>query len=204
MSIKHFPRPRIQRAFLCWFIENQPRFIVPIRLTKFTANGIELHFHHYPDCLSIYLSSHSLGVYVKWQDEHWDQLLDLSAESIHMPDGYKCRLCLYENGDAATLYKSREALWLDHLFEPFLEWVNEKLAPAHWLKLSCTDDRGATWAQLIRDDIELSKPDQTLLVIQQLKSLDGHPVYEGSSEDILNWLVLLKPSPADLCAVKYQ
>lgn len=35
-----------------------------------------------------------------------------------------------------------ESLWQDHLFEPFLRWVNEELAPAHWLQVSRT--QGAT------------------------------------------------------------
>jgi hypothetical protein len=204
MSIKHFPRPRIQRAFLCWFIENRTRFAVPIRLTKITAKQVELKFHNYPDCLSVSLSRNELNIFVEWQGEQWDTLLSLDAYLSRTPVGYKCTQCVPDDGESITLFPSREALWQDHLFNPFLTWANEKLAPARWLKLSSNRDRGATWAQLIRDECELLEPDRTLLFIRQLKRLDEQQVYEGSSEDILNWLVLLKPSAADLCAVKYQ
>lgn len=32
-------------------------------------------------------------------------------------------------------FGSRHELWCDHLFSPFLDWVNLKLAPANWLVL---------------------------------------------------------------------
>lgn len=193
MSIKHLPRPRIQRAFVRWFNDNRSRFEVPVRLTKITAKGVELHFINYPDCISVWLSSDELGVNVKWQGDYWDALFDMDLYPCHTPDGYKCEFCVPDNGESATLFPSREALWQDHLFAPFLKWVNEKLAPARWLQVSCTGNRGSTWAQLILDESELSKPDRTLLFIQQLKRVDGQPVYDGGQEGITNWLVSLKP-----------
>lgn len=45
--------------------------------------------------------------------------------------------------------RTREALWAKDVFEPFLEWVNDTLAPARWIKLSRYG--GATWAKLVRD-----------------------------------------------------
>jgi len=193
MSIKHLPRDCIQRAFLFWFKENHTRFEVPLSLTKITAKSMELRFHKYPDCLSVWLSNDELRVHVEWQGEYWDALISLDAYPFHMPDGYKCELCVPDCGESSVLYPSREALWQDHLFDPFLKWVNEKLAPARWLQISCTGNRGSTWAQLIRDESELSKPDRTLLLMQQLKRLDGQPAYDGDSEGGRNWLVSLKP-----------
>ncbi len=91
------------------------------------------------------------------------------------------------------VYPTRETLWCDHMFEPFLKWVNEKLAPARWLQLSCTGDRGASWAKLIRDESELVEPDRELRLVQNLKRLDGQPCFDGGTEDILKWLIELKP-----------
>jgi len=193
VSIKRLPRPRIQRAFVLWFNENRTRFEVPIRLTKITAKGVELHFHNYPDCLTVWLSSDALSVNVEWQGDWWDRLVDLDAYLYHTHGGYRCRFCVVDNGESAVLFPSREALWQDHLFAPFLKWVNEKFAPARWLMVSSTSDRGATWAKLIRDKSELSEPDRTLLLMQQLKRLDGQPAYVGGTEGVTNWLVSLKP-----------
>jgi hypothetical protein len=198
MSIKRLPRPRIQRAFVQWFNENRTRFEVPIRLTKFSAKGMELHFLNFPDCLFVRISSEELAVHVKWQGEYWDILIDLDAYPVHTPAGYKCKCCAHDGNESATIFSNREVLWQDHLFAPFLKWVNEDLAPARWLQVSCIgDDRGITWAQLIRDESELPKPDRTpflmLKFMQQLKRIDGQPAYEGGTEGISNWLIPLKP-----------
>jgi hypothetical protein len=48
--------------------------------------------------------------------------------------------------NTCTTWPTREALWQDQLFEPFLKWVNERLAPATWLRLYGT--KGGTWAKL--------------------------------------------------------
>lgn len=155
------PRPRIQRAFVRWFIENYTRFMVPVRLTKISGKGVEIHFQGYPDCLSAGLSRNELGVYVEWQGEGWDCLIDLEANPIHTRGGYQCKSCVNENDEQAMVFPSREALWKDHLFEPFLKWVNEQLAPACWLRISSIGDGGTTWAELILAENELSKPDRS-------------------------------------------
>jgi len=193
MSIKHLPRPRIQRTFVRWFNENHTRFMVPIRLTKITAKGVELHFQNYPDCLSVWLSSYELGVHVEWQGDYWDALFNQEVYLCRTPGGYKCEFCELDYGKSAALFPSRELLWQDHLFEPFLKWVNEKLAPARWLRVSSIGDGGSTWAELIRDESALLKPDRTLLLMQQLSRLDGQPVYSDGSEGVTNWMVSLKP-----------
>jgi hypothetical protein len=51
--------------------------------------------------------------------------------------------------EAQKLYPSREALWRDHTFEPFLEWVNDKLVKAKWIGLYATENKGCTWGKLL-------------------------------------------------------
>src|SRR6202035_1260234 len=61
--------------------------------------------------------------------------------------GYICKCCLPEY---RTVFADREALWADHLFEPFLEWVNNDLAKAKTLVLhgiACE----VTWARILDD-----------------------------------------------------
>jgi hypothetical protein len=43
-----------------------------------------------------------------------------------------CDLCPPES---RSVFPNRAVLWIDHLFEPFLEWVDESLAKAKWLAL---------------------------------------------------------------------
>jgi len=142
MSPKRQARPRIQRAFLRWFQENRCRFNVRIELSQITDKGIRLRFPEYPDVLSVWLSRWDLSVCVDWQGESWDMLISLDAIPEASPSGYRCTLC--EN--AASTWSSREALWRDHLFEPFLEWANQRLAAATWLRLYRMREGGSSWA----------------------------------------------------------
>jgi hypothetical protein len=77
-----------------------------------------------------------------WQGESWDMLISLDAIPEASPAGYRCTLC--EN--AHRTWPTREALWRDHLFEPFLEWANQSLAAATWLRLYRTREGGSSWA----------------------------------------------------------
>jgi len=77
----------------------------------------------------------------------------------------------------------------------------QKLAPARWLQISCSADRGCRWERLIRDESDLDKLDHTLLFLQQMVRVDGTPSFEGGKVDVTNWLVPLKPNERQLEAV---
>jgi hypothetical protein len=71
------------------------------------------------------------------------------------PAGYFCPLCLdyfrkTHPGETFTgIFPTREAVWTDDIFEPFLNWVNDDLANASHLGLFGTPDYGS-WAKLLR------------------------------------------------------
>ena len=142
MSPKRSPRPKIQRSFVRWFKENRHRFNVQIQITEISGKRVELRFPQYPDVLSVWLLRWDLNVSVDWQGKNWDMLISLAAVPVATASGYRCALC--EN--TCTTWPTRDALWQDELFEPFLKWVNERLAPATWLRLYGT--KGGTWAKL--------------------------------------------------------
>lgn len=192
MNKQHLRRPRIQRAFERWFKINNGRFTVPIRVTKVSSKGIELRFINYPDCLSVWLSRDGLSVHVDWREHWWDMLIDMDTYIKRTYDGYKCEWCLAEDGKSATLFSSPEALWRDHLFKPFLDWVNEKLAPARWLQISGTAG-GSTWARLIKDENALEKPDPGLILMRGLVRIDGTQAFDEDTDVVSTWLVELKP-----------
>ncbi len=126
----------------------------------------------------------------------------LGRKSIPTLGGYQCKHCVHEDGKQVMMFPSREALWKDHLFEPFLQWVNEVLAPARWLQLSSIGEYGSTWAQLLRDEIASSESNHTLHLMQQLKRLDGKPIYDGGAEGVTNWIISLKPDTSCLKPAK--
>lgn len=70
-----------------------------------------------------------------------DGILDMNTK--------RCALC---RPDGVRHYPTRQALWADHSFEPFLEWCQEQLAVGRWLALYEYDDGGCTEARLRDDD----------------------------------------------------
>jgi len=154
---KKLPRPRIQRAFMGWFSQNRTRFTVPVRLIKITAEEIVLTFPQHPDCLSAGLSRQSLNVSVDYEGICWDLLISLDSYPTLLPGmGYRCD----SHVDIAKIWPTRDAVWQDMLFEPFLEWVNKRLANS-----SCVSLHGrpgeSTWARLSHMDNQ--SPDPTSL-----------------------------------------
>ena len=70
-------------------------------------------------------------------------LISLDSCPEPVPGGYRCRL----NLDFVEIWPTREAVWRNNLFEPFLWWVNNKLAQS--CKLSLYGRPGeSTWALL--------------------------------------------------------
>lgn len=80
--------------------------------------------------------------------ECWDLVESHEAGAVASASGYFCTLCVLE---ARVFYPSREALWRDHLFETFLEWVNDKLLKARWIGIYGSHEIGGTWVKLLTD-----------------------------------------------------
>jgi hypothetical protein len=64
-----------------------------------------------------------------------------------------CSLCDDAERD---LYICREALWQLHLFEPFLDWVNNKLTQSEWIEVYGQEGK-STYAKLIGSTEELNR-----------------------------------------------
>ena len=75
-------------------------------------------------------------------------LISLDASPRKNAEGYVCELCMTEQ---PQVFASRPALWQDHLFEPFLAWVNTALYPATGLVLSGGINQGFTAAKLVAE-----------------------------------------------------
>lgn len=83
MSVKHLPRPRIQRTFALWFEENRCHFEIPIQIKQITAKKVELVFNGLQNILSVSVSAYELNVYVNWQGQMWDVLISLDVYVLH-------------------------------------------------------------------------------------------------------------------------
>ena len=147
-SYPRIARSWFHRAFFQWLHENQSRFLTaPLRLVKRTDRCMEFTIPGLNPGLSFTLTTWVLGVHVEWQGVWWDALVFFECCPEAVADGYICHLC---DSEDRKIYSSREALWIEHDFELFLEWVNTKLAPSHWLNLH-GELNACTWAELAND-----------------------------------------------------
>lgn len=150
-SVKaRFPKMRrcIHKTFVDWYAQQGERFSVPLHYLKRTDRCLDLSFHGLNPAFSIFLTW-EMGICVDWEAECLDCLTFFEAYPQHGVDGYHCSQCIGEY--ALITYSSRECLWQEHIFEPFLQWINDYLVPARWLGLYSTDNKGCTWVKLLNE-----------------------------------------------------
>ena len=131
------------KSFTHWLTKNQHRFLLPVKLQKIGARKTKLVFPELPKVIGIGLSTWNLSVHVTWEERCMDLLLDLDCMVHKTFRGYQCELCERPREIWTTL----EAMYVDHLYEPFLSWVNEALHPATGVAIY--EMRGSTWAELM-------------------------------------------------------
>ena len=140
-------RPRIQRCFIGWLETARPRLSIQPRVTRRSDCLLQMAFDGLPPAIGAHLSRFEIDVWVEWDGVGWDLVFNEYIQVAGRRGAYVCEACPPE---ARTTYASREALWRDHLFEAFLTWINNTLAPASALALY-RSDLGSTWVKLLRD-----------------------------------------------------
>ena len=145
-------RSRVHRIFIRWLKANRSRFVYqPYVLSRHTDRIIKFTFIGIPGPITCSLNRYSgISVAVMYQGECWDMIGDFDVAEERTDKGWMCRLDLPEKRQC---WQTRELLWTEHCFEPFLEWCNETLAQARWLAFyQCRE--GSTWAKLLRDETD--------------------------------------------------
>ena len=112
----------------------------------------------YPKILTLVTSDHDLSVCVVWKSRKrkviWDFVISLDVAYQRVPEGLVTTCCSMEDevvfADLATLYA-------DHLFDPFMEWVRNRLVLSTHLCL------GATWARLVDLSKDEVSSDETVI-----------------------------------------
>jgi hypothetical protein len=154
-------RPHFQRAFVEWLKFNASRFLVSVRISCVNSQGVALCFPDHPPYLAVWLDQAGLNVSVEWQGECKDLLLSLDAVPQFEHGIYRCSLCV----DADQSWPTLAALWCDHLYEPFLSWVNGELATARKLRIYEIEG-GSTWAELTKSQTQASESGGVVAEIQ--------------------------------------
>jgi hypothetical protein len=141
--------PDLQRAFRAWLDDARSRRAVGVSIGRATSEITEFAFAMRNPVLTGALTSHGdLVVSAEWDGQCWDFLLSEEVRPVTVSGCIVCSLC--ESEGKHRVFPSVEALWQDHLFRPFEQWINGKLAGAQAVALYRTATGGATWARLIQ------------------------------------------------------
>ena len=143
----HAASSPIHLCFLNWIGSSKSRLQIQIEPRDCRRRFLEFGFKGITPALKALLDDENLLVSVDRRGECWD-LIYASEISVRRHDGmYECGEC---TPDQRTRYDTPEALWIDHLFEPFLQWINEELSQAASLALYGSD--GFRDARLVPQD----------------------------------------------------
>jgi hypothetical protein len=133
----------IQNAFDEWHNANKLALSVPIFIYFKDKQYYKMQFCGITKCIDVILfcnnTQYELCVSVNYKSFYWDLLAVFEAMPIKIKNNYICQLCIENKRQS---FGSLNELLQDHLFTPFLNWVNNELATSKWLILedlsSCT------------------------------------------------------------------
>ena len=137
-------------TFLTWYEANHRLFAIPLR----RIGESEWEFAS-TKWLVVTLVRDSIVVTARHLTDpadRWDEIAEFDAIPLEIGGSWVCRLCRdlpAPSSGPPQIYRSRKALLINHVFEPLLGWVNDKLAGAESLGLY-GEAGNMTWAKLLR------------------------------------------------------
>ena len=153
-------RRAIHRAFLNWYLTKESDLPVKLYLRSRTDRGLDFGFVGITDHLGLYIGHYGLSVWARGDgrnpDCNEDLVFDLDNDPRRYPQGFACSWCidhhLKQRPDVlfTRYFSSRDALWIDELFEPLATWMMERLLPAKWIRFSYDADGWLWSADLLR------------------------------------------------------
>jgi hypothetical protein len=89
-----------------------------------------------------------IEIFVEYDNQRWDIIFNHDLEAKRDDREWFCELCA-KQGNPYRVFSTLEELWVEHLFNPLLNWVNSELAKAEALAICGSIESGATWAILV-------------------------------------------------------
>ena len=125
----------ICEIFKEWFAENKHRFNQKFRIRHYKSREykhVDLYFENVaPEIVCSVNENVGVDVDVYLRRKYWDSLVDLDCAIKRAKNRkYYCAFC-----EEPQYYKTPQELLIDHSFETFLKWANEKFTSSHVLEL---------------------------------------------------------------------
>lgn len=181
--------PKRNHLFLNWLKANRSRFPFEPQIDKIKGRHIHGRFAGVSAAIRFSVNKGGLVVGAHWKGECLDLIGDFDVAERQTDQGYYSAFIL---PDWITYYPTREALFTQESFEPFLKWCNEKLATNQWLALYEYHDGGCTEAKLQKyDNVKESPALQELL--RGLKPLGESQSSPKVEKDVTQNIVQMIP-----------
>lgn len=128
-------RRNVFREFRNWYEENHQRFLMPLKLIKSCDHTVHLSVGTIPETVMTVVLNYNrtrqnsgldCAAYFGQINQCHDSMCWLDAFSMRQGSEFVCIECAHQGN--AVGFPSRKALWIDHIFEPLLAWINDTLA----------------------------------------------------------------------------
>lgn len=172
----------ICEIFREWFAENKHRFNQKCRIRYYKNreyNHVEIDFVNVAQEIRCWVNEGSvLEIAARHEGKIVDFIIDLECLVCRGENRkYFCGFCLKRK-----YYNTPKELVIEHTYENFLEWANEKFTTDHVLKLEYYVNWGGskiiTKQELLDNPIEEQADGNAVLIIPVIKG-DGAPVMYG-------------------------
>ena len=102
-----------------------------------------------------------------YKGEMWDIIAEFDVWQSRNKKGYYCSGC---EGEDRKYYKDKSELWIDHCFEPLIEWTNDEFTKNKWLcffAMRQAPEYGGTWYRFGNEEniIELQSEKELIEVM---------------------------------------
>lgn len=133
------------KTFRYWLKKNRSRFRHPPYIAHIRKEGFYVRFTGISQHIMGFIEKHgSAGIWIHYDGRCWDSLSEFDVAPEKSPEGrYFCRFC-----KTPQLFASRQALLIEHSWEPLIEWVNTRLTSTKWVCLYGGENAGMTAAKL--------------------------------------------------------
>lgn len=139
------PKDFVQKAFHIWISQNQNRFRHPPTQIRYIQGHVEFLFSGIIHEISAVINKYGCNVAFTYQNKVWDFLICFDVSVERDAEGYYCGQCIVMD----ERFHSRADLLADHVFEPLLEWANERLNDNVLAQICQLENGGGTWVNLV-------------------------------------------------------
>jgi hypothetical protein len=135
--------------FLAWL--GRTPLPVKVELADIKSNHVKFSIAGW-NCLHGSLNHCGINIYAMRGGECWDIIWDSDISPKEFDNGWGCGLCIdaWEKGlyPKPASYGSPEVLWVEHILEPFRDWLEKLVRSAG---IAFIDYDGATEAKLLQE-----------------------------------------------------